>query len=198
MSRGYRLRLCVIGLLAAVPIGVIYAGDYGIPYHTVDGGGSGVSDASSGGSYAMSGTIGQPDARNHPAPMMGGPYTLTGGFWVIPECRPSEPTSTATATWIRRITKSSKCAPPGRGSLRPKPTCANADFDGDTDVDQSDFSRFPKVRERGWPNRRRQRAWTESSQAPKMVDDAPLPLPTNAFKRSQLRLESPYGNACKE
>ncbi len=46
---------------------------YGIPWWTIDGGGG----ASSGGSYAVTGTIGQPDAGT----MTGGPFTLVGGFW---------------------------------------------------------------------------------------------------------------------
>ena len=85
------------------------AGDYAIDWWTIDGGGAGVSDASMGGSYTLSSTIGQPEARNHPEPMSGGSYTLTGGFWVIPEC-PAIP----------------------------------ADFDGDCDVDQSDFAIFQR------------------------------------------------------
>ena len=46
---------------------------YAIDWYTVDGGGG----TSSGGSYALSGTIGQPDAGT----LSGGSYTLEGGFW---------------------------------------------------------------------------------------------------------------------
>src|SRR4051794_26769393 len=42
---------------------------------TIDGGGG----TSTGGVYAVSGTIGQPDAGT----MSGGNYTLQGGFWGI-------------------------------------------------------------------------------------------------------------------
>ncbi|RME90512.1 MAG: hypothetical protein D6766_13160 [Verrucomicrobia bacterium] len=49
---------------------------YTIDWHTIDGGGG----TSTGGAYALSGTIGQPDA----GPVMtGGNYTLTGGFWSL-------------------------------------------------------------------------------------------------------------------
>jgi len=48
---------------------------YSIDWWTVDGGGG----ASTGGVYAVSGTIGQPDAST----MSGGPFTLVGGFWSI-------------------------------------------------------------------------------------------------------------------
>jgi hypothetical protein len=45
--------------------------------HTIDGGGG----ASTGGVYAVTGTIGQPEAGG---PMTGGNFTLTGGFWALP------------------------------------------------------------------------------------------------------------------
>ncbi len=48
---------------------------YDISWWTIDGGG----DSSSGGTYTLSGTIGQPDTGR----MTGGTYTLTGGFWSV-------------------------------------------------------------------------------------------------------------------
>lgn len=60
-----------------LPVGVTLAqtgGEYGLSWSTIDGGGG----KSSGGSYTLAGTIGQPDAG--PA-MSGGGHTLTGGFW---------------------------------------------------------------------------------------------------------------------
>jgi hypothetical protein len=67
-------RLVLVGgllLLAAVP--VLAAISYDLSWWTVDGGGGAVS----GGSYALTGTIGQPDA----GVLTGGGYTLGGGFW---------------------------------------------------------------------------------------------------------------------
>jgi len=49
---------------------------YSIDWYTIDGGGG----TSTGGVYAVSGTIGQPDAGG---PMTGGNYSLTGGFWSL-------------------------------------------------------------------------------------------------------------------
>ena len=49
--------------------------NYSIDWFTIDGGGG----TSSGGSYSVSGTIGQPDAGS----MSGGAYTLIGGFWGV-------------------------------------------------------------------------------------------------------------------
>ncbi len=48
---------------------------YSIDWFTIDDGGG----TSTGGSYSLSGTIGQPDA----GVMAGGNYSLTGGFWSI-------------------------------------------------------------------------------------------------------------------
>ena len=53
-----------------------------INWFTLDGGGG----QSSGGAYALAGTIGQPDA----ATSSGGAYTLQGGFWSAFASVPSE------------------------------------------------------------------------------------------------------------
>lgn len=47
---------------------------YDLAWHTIDGGGG----TSAGGAFALSGTIGQPDAG---VPLTGGAFTLEGGFW---------------------------------------------------------------------------------------------------------------------
>jgi len=52
------------------------AQSYSIDWYEVAGGGG----TSTGGVYAVSGTIGQPDAG---APLSGGQYSLTGGFWSL-------------------------------------------------------------------------------------------------------------------
>ena len=75
-------------LALTVTISVVYADDYAIDWFTLDGGGIGPSNASSGDGYTLSGTIGQPDARNILEPMTGGGYSMVGGLWVVPECLP--------------------------------------------------------------------------------------------------------------
>jgi hypothetical protein len=52
------------------------AQSYSIDWYKIAGGGG----TSTNGQYSLSGTIGQPDAS---APMTGGNYSLTGGFWAI-------------------------------------------------------------------------------------------------------------------
>ena len=73
-----RLSLILIPLAAAFLLGgVILAqsgGGYDMSWSTVDGGGA----ESSGGSYTIAGTAGQPDAGSVHS---GGPYALVGGFW---------------------------------------------------------------------------------------------------------------------
>ncbi len=53
-----------------------FAQSYSIDWHKISGGGG----TSTGGTYAVNGTIGQPDAGG---PMTGGSYSLTGGFWSL-------------------------------------------------------------------------------------------------------------------
>ncbi|MGC3960619.1 MAG: hypothetical protein QM813_22610 [Verrucomicrobiota bacterium] len=58
-----------------------FAQQYSIDWHTVDGGGG----TSTGGGYAVSGTIGQPDAGG---PITNGQFSVSGGFWVLPTAVP--------------------------------------------------------------------------------------------------------------
>jgi len=53
-----------------------WAQQYSIDWYKVAGGGG----TSTGGTYSVSGTIGQHDAGG---PMTGGNYSLTGGFWAL-------------------------------------------------------------------------------------------------------------------
>src|SRR5689334_12779903 len=70
--------LLLIGGVAAP----ISAQTLNIDWSTIDGGGG----TSTGGAYAISGTIGQPDVGR----ATGGNYTLVGGFWgLFPDSLPS-------------------------------------------------------------------------------------------------------------
>ncbi|VGO14377.1 hypothetical protein PDESU_02938 [Pontiella desulfatans] len=60
--------------IAIISTALVALAQYSIDWSTLDGGGG----AMSGGSYALRGTIGQPDAGN----MDGGNYAVRGGFWV--------------------------------------------------------------------------------------------------------------------
>jgi hypothetical protein len=69
------VRLCFYVLFSALCLQAL-GQSYSIDWSTVDGGGG----TSTGGVYAVIGTIGQPDAGGA---MTGGNYSLTGGFWGI-------------------------------------------------------------------------------------------------------------------
>jgi len=62
-------------LLLALAVFTADGQDYAIDWWTVDGGGG----TSTGGVYAVSGTIGQPDAGE----LRGGTFGLVGGFWGV-------------------------------------------------------------------------------------------------------------------
>jgi hypothetical protein len=118
-----------------------FAQDYAIDWYSVDGGGAGVSDASTSGSYTLSGTVGQPDARNHPESMTGGDYTVTGGFWVIPECLAIQPDYDNDCDVDQGdYTLFEACA--SGPDVSYSGDCTDRDFDEDGDVDADDFSRF--------------------------------------------------------
>jgi len=64
---------CVIVLVLGAGSSA-FGQSFDLSWYTVDGGGG----TSVGGSFELSGTIGQPDAG---VPMTGGNFELTGGFW---------------------------------------------------------------------------------------------------------------------
>src|SRR5512140_1573972 len=66
----------IIFVIAVLVPAISLAQSYSIDWHTIAGGGG----TSSGGRYALTGTIGQHDAADA---LMGGAYALTGGFWGV-------------------------------------------------------------------------------------------------------------------
>jgi hypothetical protein len=72
-------RLASLTLGALLLAGAIHAGAQGLAMQrSVIAGGSGTS---TGGAFALRGTVGQPDAGG---PLTGGAFSLTGGFWALP------------------------------------------------------------------------------------------------------------------
>ncbi len=87
MKRRYTL-VMLLSIMILIPH---LAMGYEISWWTTDGGGGQIS----GGNYAISGTIGQPDAGT----LTGGGYTLVGGFWQ-PAAQASNP-SNSYILWTR-------------------------------------------------------------------------------------------------
>jgi len=74
-----KVKLAALALLLSTinyPLSTLHAQSYSIYWYKVAGGGG----MSTGGTYSVSGTIGQHDAGG---PMTGGNYSLTGGFWAF-------------------------------------------------------------------------------------------------------------------
>ena len=71
-------------LLFTLPVLAQSGGELDLSWNTIDSGGG---TFSSGGSYTLGGTIGQPDAGG----MTGGAYTLSGGFWAGQAAPPPPP-----------------------------------------------------------------------------------------------------------
>ena len=69
-------KLILFGLLISACCLPAFAQSYSIDWCKIAGGGG----TSTGGTYSVSGTIGQHDAGG---PMTGGNYSLTGGFWAL-------------------------------------------------------------------------------------------------------------------
>ena len=72
MKSGCRILVSAL-LYSLIRCTWIYAQTYTVDWSTIDGGGG----TSTGGTYSVSGTIGQPDAGQ----MSGGNYSIKGGFW---------------------------------------------------------------------------------------------------------------------
>ena len=72
-----RLKLGVSLVLGCWCLVFSASAQYAINWHKIAGGGG----TSTNGQYALSGTIGQPDASQQT--MTGGNYSLTGGFWSL-------------------------------------------------------------------------------------------------------------------
>ena len=77
MKRKHMIVLLFVTVVLLLLVSVAMAANgYDLSWWTVDGGGG---TSSVGGSYNLSGTIGQPDAG---LVLNGSGYQLTGGFWV--------------------------------------------------------------------------------------------------------------------
>src|SRR4051794_34492608 len=98
-----QIQLRRLGLLVAVPVllgllgAAAYAqvgGGFDLSWSTLDGGGG---TASTGGTFSLGGTVGQPDA----GAMQGGQWSVQGGFWAatLPTPTPVQALLVGHVTW---------------------------------------------------------------------------------------------------
>ncbi len=73
-------KIVLLTLLTGLLAPALRAQTYSIDWHKIAGGGGNSAGTNGSAVYALSGTIGQPDAGGS---MTGGSYSLTGGFWSI-------------------------------------------------------------------------------------------------------------------
>jgi hypothetical protein len=116
---------------AGVALTAAKATDFEITRSTVDGGGV---MFSTGGTFELSGTIGQPDTGL----LSGGAFELSAGFWF-----PLSPDDCNSDGWVNLIDYGDfeRCLS-GPGGGLPQPECNCFDIDGDNDVDLSDIAEF--------------------------------------------------------
>ena len=75
MKRALFIALVLLAFLASGTLVLAQTGEFSLPWYTIDGGAT----SSHGGDFALSGTIGQPDAGT----LSGGDFTLAGGFYGV-------------------------------------------------------------------------------------------------------------------
>jgi hypothetical protein len=141
----------VITGVVLLMLGGLAPGASSIDWSTIDGGGG----MMSGGAFALTGTIGQPDA----GAMSGGTFSLTGGFWsVTPPCGSFVAADFNLDCYVNELDFAifKACAtgqsvpynpaalPAGCGLSPDGQGRIAADFDHDGDVDMDDFARFQR------------------------------------------------------
>jgi hypothetical protein len=130
-------KACVVFGIVGLAAVTVFA-EYDMSWWTTDAGGA---QASSGGTFELSGTIGQPDASASAA-LAGGSYSLTGGFWaVVPVCASfvAPDFDHDCDVDINDSVVFENCAT-GSGFGPVSVPCQGTDFDQDGDVDQTDFA----------------------------------------------------------
>ena len=128
-TSGMTLAFTSAVLVLAIPVS---GQNYDLSWYTLDGGGA---TFSTGGTFQLGGTIGQPDAGSS---MNGGTFTLTGGFWTagLGSCTcpgDFDGDGARTGDDIQRFVNCYLAAGSG---------CACADLTGDGILDANDLSTF--------------------------------------------------------
>lgn len=115
-------------------------GDIRIDWYTIDGGGE---MFSTGGSFELGGTIGQPDAGPGSAGMTGGSFSLIGGFWPVAHAALPGDCDGDDDVDITDFVYVADCL--SGPAVWPGDDCACADIDDDGDADLADFAQFQRA-----------------------------------------------------
>jgi len=127
----------VLSLIIALPVIAQSGGGFDLSWSTIDGGGG----SSTGGDYALSGTIGQPDPGT--TAMTGGDHELVGGFWAgisRPACTSFAPVDFDQDCDVDQDDVDAFSACTSGPDLPLAGGCEDKDLDHDNDVDQKDFA----------------------------------------------------------
>jgi hypothetical protein len=115
--------------LAVLTIAGVALAQPTIPWYTIDGGGG----TSTGGTFTLSGTIGQPDA----GVLTGGSFVLRGGFWNgvnapgLPTCGDIDFNNDGLFPDDTDLIEFLNVLAGGSCSTEPTPGCDSIDFNGD-------------------------------------------------------------------
>lgn len=120
-------------IVAATAFACLAAEPIAIPWYTIDGGGV-MRSTGSDGVFALSGTIGQPDA----GAMTGGDFKLTGGFWF--ETPSGDCNVDGIVSLLDHATLVDCLTGPADIGLRPE--CECFDFDASQTIDLADLAQI--------------------------------------------------------
>lgn len=135
MARPFMISLITLAAVQGWTAHPAWAQTFELSWNTIDDGGA---TFSTGGTYSLGGTIGQPDAGSFAAPLTGGNFELVGGFW--PVARTSQLPCTGDVNGDGSVSLADLTAQLSHFGMLSGATFADGDLDGDGDVDLSDLT----------------------------------------------------------
>ena len=143
MTMHHTLALLAALTMLALAASVALTDGFDLDWYTVDGGGH---MFSTGGDFALGGTVGQPDAGPVAGPMTGGDFALTGGFWAVAGAPPEPVAGDCDGDLdvdLADFAHLADCL--GGPGIWVSDVCGCADLDQDLDVDLADLAPFQRA-----------------------------------------------------